>query len=63
MTGPWVSLSESEVTQLCPTLCNPMDCGLPGSSLYGILQARLLEWVAITKFSIANGYKWIEKTE
>ena len=35
------------VTQSCPTLCNPMDCNLPGSSVHGILQARLLEWVAI----------------
>ena len=34
--------SESEVTQSCPTLCDPMDCGLPGSSLHGILQARVL---------------------
>ena len=36
---------ESEVAQLCPTLCNPMDCSLPGSSLHGVLQARILEWV------------------
>ena len=35
------------VTQLCLTLCDPMDCSLPGSVVYGILQARLLEWVAI----------------
>ena len=33
--------------QSCPTLCNPMDCSLPGSSVLGILQARILEWVAI----------------
>ena len=39
--------SESEVTQSCPTLCNPMDCSLPGSSVHGILQARVLEWGAI----------------
>ena len=38
---------ESEVIQLCPTLSNPMDCSLPGSSIPGILQARVLEWVAI----------------
>ena len=38
----------SEVTQSCPTLCDPMDCSLPGSSLHGILQARVLEWVAIS---------------
>ena len=36
------------VAQLCPTLCNPMDCILPGSSLHGILQARVLERVAIS---------------
>ena len=39
--------SESEVTQLCPTLSDPMDCSLPGSSIHGIFQARVLEWVAI----------------
>ena len=36
------------VTQLCLTLCNPMDCSLPGSSVHGIFQARVLEWVAIS---------------
>ena len=35
------------VAQTCPTLCNPMDCSLPGSSVQGVLQARILEWVAI----------------
>ena len=35
------------VTQLCPTLCNPMDCSQPGSSDHGIFQARILEWVAM----------------
>ena len=35
------------VTQLCPTLCDPMDCSLPGSCVHGILQARILEWVAM----------------
>ena len=35
------------VTHLCPTLCDPMNCSLPGSSVHGILQARRLEWVAI----------------
>ena len=33
--------------QLCPTLCDPLDCNLPGSSVLGILQARILEWVAM----------------
>ena len=40
----WVS----EVAQSCPTLCNPMDCSLPSSSIHGILQARILEWIAIS---------------
>ena len=35
-------------TQLCPTLRNPMDCSPPGSSVHGIFQARILEWVAIS---------------
>ena len=39
--------SESEVAQLCLTLSDPMDYSLPGSSLHGILQARVLEWGAI----------------
>ena len=43
-----VSESESEVAQSCPTLCDPMDCSPPGSSVHGIFQARLLEWVAIS---------------
>ena len=40
--------SESEVAQSCWTLSDPMDCSLPGSSIHGIFQARVLEWVAIT---------------
>ena len=39
--------NESEVIQLCPTLSDPMDCSLPGSSVHGIFQARVLEWGAI----------------
>ena len=39
---------ESEVTQSCLTLCDPKDCSLPGSSVHGIFQARLVEWVAIS---------------
>ena len=46
LTSVWKK--ESEVAQSCPTLCDPMDCSLPGSSLHGILQARVLEWVAIS---------------
>ena len=40
--------SETEVTQSCPTLCDPMDCSLPGSSVHRIFQARVLEWGAIS---------------
>ena len=43
--------SESEVAQSCPTLSDPMDWGLPGSSVHGIFQARVLEWGAIA-FSV-----------
>ena len=39
--------SESEVAQLCPTLSDPMDCSLAGSSVHGIFQERVLEWGAI----------------
>ena len=37
-----------KVAQLCPTLCDPMDCSLPGFSVHGVFQARVLEWVAIS---------------
>ena len=47
--------SESEVAQSCPTPSDPMDCSLPGSSVHGIFQARVLEWVAIA-FSIPYTY-------
>ena len=40
-------LNRTEVAQSCPTLSDPMDCRPPGSSVHGILQARILEWVAI----------------
>ena len=40
--------SQSEVAQSCPTISDPMDCSLPGLSVHGILQARTLEWVAIS---------------
>ena len=47
--------SESEIAQLCPTLSNPLDCSLPGSSIHGIFQARVLEWGA-TAFSDTEIY-------
>ena len=40
--------SESEVTQSCLTLCDALDCSLPGSSVHGIFQAIVLEWIAIS---------------
>ena len=50
-----VGESESVVSQSCPTLCEPMDCSPPGSSVHGILQARLLEWAAIP---FSQGTSW-----
>ena len=50
-----LSVVEGKVAQLCSTLCDPMGCSLPGSSVHGIFQARILEWVAI---SFSN--KWIK---
>ena len=47
--------SESEVAQSCPTLSDSMDCSLPGSSVHGIFQARVLEWGAIA-FSEESAY-------
>ena len=46
--------------QLCPTPCNPMYCSLPGFCVHGILQARTLEWVAI---SFSNAWKWKVKVK
>ena len=51
--------SESEVAQSCPTLSDPMDCSLPGSSIHGVFQARVLEWVAIA-FSVGILIKYHE---
>ena len=48
-------IQEVKVTQSCPTLCNPKVCSPPGSSVHGILQARILEWVAIPFF---RGSSW-----
>ena len=46
----------SEVAQWCLTLCDPMDCSPPGSSIHGIFQARVLEWVAI---AFSRGSSWL----
>ena len=49
--------SEGEVTQSCLTLHDPMDCSLPGSSIHGIFQARVLEWgaIAFSELCASNG--------
>ena len=49
-------MKESEVAQLCLTLCNPMDCSLPGSSVHGIFQAIVLEWIAISFSKYLKSY-------
>ena len=53
--------SESEVAQSCPTLSDPMDFSLPGSSFHGIFQARVLQWGVIA-FSAENGYEELANT-
>ena len=50
----------AKLLQSCPTLCDPIDCSPPGSSVPGILQARILEWVAI---SFSNAWKWKVKVK
>ena len=49
----------AQLLQSCPTLCDPVDCSLPGSSVHGILQARRLEWVAMpsSRGSSPSGYQ------
>ena len=47
MLASWKKVKWNEVAQLCLTLCNPVHCSLPGSSIHGTFQARVLEWVAI----------------
>ena len=58
---PVLSLG-SEVAQSCPTLCDPMDCSLPGSTIHGGFQARILEWVAISfsrRSSRPRDWTWV----
>ena len=54
-------LCYAKLLQSCPTLCDPIDGSLPGSPVPGILQARTLEWVAISNFS--NAWKWKVKVK
>ena len=55
---PCAKLGSALVTQACRTLCDPMDCSPPGSSVHGIFQARIMEWVAIS-FSRESWVTWI----
>ena len=48
LTKSFIGGGGGEVAQSCPTLCDPIDCNLLGSSVHGIIQARILEWIAIT---------------
>ena len=57
INGPENLESESEVAQLCPTVCNPMDCSLLGSSVHGFFQARILEWVSISFSRRSSQYR------
>ena len=53
--GDWGEVRWGEVAQSCLTLCDPVDCNLLGFSVHGILQARILEWIAI---SFSRGSSW-----
>ena len=55
--------SEREVAQLCPTLCDPMDCSPPGSSVYGTFQAIVLEWGAIAFSGYADDTTLMAESE
>ena len=53
---PWYEDLKFKVAQSCPTLFNPMDCSLTASSIHGIFQARILEWVAISFSILTQGW-------
>ena len=57
---PSLAAAAAKLHQSCPTLCDPMDCSPPGTPFPGILQARTLEWVAI---SFSNVWKWKVKVK
>ena len=52
-----LSVCVGSVTQSCPTLCDPNDCSLPGSSASGISQARVLEWVVVSYFETFQAFE------
>ena len=51
----WLLMVHAQSLQLCPTLCDPMDCSPPGSPVHGIFQTRILEWVAVPS---SRGFSW-----
>ena len=65
-SGKWRSKwSEVEVVQPCPAFCDPMDCSPPGSSVHGIFQAKILEWIAISFSRGSSGprdWTWVSCT-
>ena len=58
--APFWSITNSLQVQSCPTLCDPMDCSLLGSSIYGIFQARILEWVALSFSRSSQPRDWTQ---
>ena len=56
--GQHAMLCYAKSLQSCPTLCDPMDCSLPGSSVHGIFQARVLKWGAIKDIWIMKAGRW-----
>ena len=58
--GTWSKSAAAKLLQSCPTLCNPIESSPPGSPVPGILQARTLEWVAL---SFSNAWKWKVKVK
>ena len=57
-----VACMHAKSLQSCPTLCDPMDCSPPGSSVHGILQARTLEWVAMLSSRVAQYHKYTKNS-
>ena len=56
----WPKVKENEVIQLCPTLCDPMDYSLPGSTIHEIFQARILEWIAVSFSRSSQPRDWTQ---
>ena len=52
-----INAAAAKSHQSCLTFCNPMDCGPPGSSVHGILQARIKEWVSVPSSKVSSGHR------